>query len=224
MRILVVEDDSKIADMLRRLLRTEGYAVDVARDGIEAQEIASLHDHDVILLDVLMPRQDGRTTCARLREQGLLTPILMLTALSGVEDRIAGIDLGADDYLAKPFHPGELLARVRALARRRSDVRSVLPEKFGIRLDLSAHRAWREGREISLTAKEFALLELFMMNPGRVLSRERISGHLWDMNFDPSSNVIESFVRFLRRKIDDGFSVRLIQTVRGVGYRLSDQP
>jgi len=170
----------------------------------------------------MLPRQDGWKTCAHIRRAGILTPILMLTALDSIDNRIAGLDLGADDYLPKPFHIRELLARIRSLARRRSEVRSAVIERFGIRLDLSARRAWRDGNEIPLTAKEFALLELLMMNPDKVLTRETISEHLWDMNFEPKSNVIESFVKFLRQKIDRGYNARLIHTVRGAGYRFSD--
>jgi DNA-binding response OmpR family regulator len=147
----------------------------------------------------------------------------MLTALGEVEDRIKGLDSGADDYLVKPFHVGELLARIRSLARRATEVRTTLLELFGLRLDLNLRKASREGRDIALTAKEFALLELFMMKPNRIVTREEISEHLWDMNFDPRSNVIESFVRFLRKKIDQTFSHSLIHTVRGAGYVFSDR-
>ena len=171
----------------------------------------------------MLPKQDGWTTCARLRNDGLLTPILMLTALGDVSDKIRGLDQGADDYLVKPFHSGELLARMRTLIRRRTEVRTAVVEKFGLRLDLHTHKVMREGREVSLTAKEFALLELFMLNPERILSREDISEHLWDMNFDPQSHVVESFVKFLRQKIDRGFSKALIHTIRGSGYMLSEE-
>ncbi len=224
MRILVVEDDRKIADMIARLLRTEGYAVDIARDGVEGEELALVNSNDVIILDLMLPKQDGWTTCANVRKAGVLTPILMLTALGAVDDRISGLDRGADDYLAKPFHSGELLARIRSLLRRASSVKTSVVEQFGVRLDLGAHKAWRDGNEIALTAKEFSLLELFVMNPGQVLSRDAITEHLWDMNFDPRSNVIESFVKFLRQKIDRPYSLPLIHTVRGAGYRFAKQP
>jgi DNA-binding response OmpR family regulator len=223
MRILLIEDDRRIAASLRKRLRAEGFAVDVAYDGLKGEELAVVNDNDVILLDVMLPKQDGWETCRRIRRQNVLTPILMLTALDDVENKIKGLDSGADDYLAKPFHTGELLARIRSLARRRTDVRSAAVELFGLRLELNTHRAFREGKEISLTAKEFALLELFMMHPNEVITRARISEHLWDMNFEPRSNVIESFVRFLRQKIDKGFHSSLIRTVRGSGYRLSDR-
>jgi DNA-binding response OmpR family regulator len=222
MRILLIEDDTRIAAAITKHLKVEGYAVDVAADGLTGEELAKVNDNDVIILDLMLPRQDGWKTCSQIRRAGVLTPILMLTALDSIDDRIAGLDLGADDYLPKPFHYGELLARIRSLARRRTEVRSAVIERFGLRLDTSNRRAWREGNEIPLTAKEFSLLELFMMNPDKVLTRETISEHLWDMNFEPRSNVIESFVRFLRQKIDRGYDTPLIHTVRGAGYRLSD--
>jgi DNA-binding response OmpR family regulator len=162
-------------------------------------------------------------TLEHLRKGGVPTPILMLTALGDVGDRIRGLDNGADDYLAKPFHGGELLARVRALVRRHTEVTTTILEHFGLRLDLTTHRAVRGGREILLTAKEFALLELFLMKPGKILSRQAISEHLWDMNFDPRSNVVESFIRFLRQKVDKDFDMPLIHTLRGAGYMLSDR-
>ncbi len=222
MRILLIEDERRIAAAIAKSLRAEGYAVDVAHDGIRGEELALTNDNDVIVLDVMLPRQDGWTTCSNLRQKKLLTPILMLTALDDVNDRIKGLDNGADDYLVKPFHFGELLARIRSLARRASEVRTSNIEMFGLRLDMDTHKAFRGGQEISLTAKEFALLRLFMMNPGKILSREMISEHLWDMNFEPRSNVIESFIKFLRQKVDKGFPVQLIHTARGSGYMFSD--
>lgn len=218
MRILLIEDDKRAASAIAKNLRAEGYAVDVAPDGLSGEELAKINDNDLIILDLMLPEQDGWATCANLRRDGILTPILMLTALDDVENRIRGLDSGADDYLPKPFHLGELLARIRSLTRRRSDARTAIIEKFGVRLDVGAHRAYRDKREISLTAKEFALLELFMMNPERIVSRDTISEHLWDMNFEPRSNVIEAFVKFLRQKIDRGFERPLIHTVRGAGY------
>jgi two-component system copper resistance phosphate regulon response regulator CusR len=223
MRILVIEDEPKIAASISRWLRTKSYAVDIAPDGKRGEEMGMTSDYDVIILDIMLPRQDGWTTCARLRAGGVLTPILMLTALGDVSDRIRGLDQGADDYLVKPFHSGELLARVRSLVRRRTEVRSSVIQKFGLQLDISTHRARREGKDVVLTAKEFALLELFMMNPGRILTRTVISEHLWDMNFDPQSNVVESFVKFLRKKIDRGFGTPLIHTIRGSGYMFSEE-
>ncbi len=223
MRILLIEDDKRLAASLSKSLRAEGFAVDVARDGVSGEELAKVNENDVIILDVMLPKQDGWTTCANLRREKILTPILMLTALDDVEDKIKGLDSGADDYLAKPFHHRELLARIRSLARRKTDVRLAIIEKFGITLDLNTHKAFREGKEISLTNKEFAMLEFFMMNPEKILSREVLSEHIWDMNFDPKSNVIESFVKFLRQKLDKGFKTQLIHTVRGSGYIFSDR-
>jgi DNA-binding response OmpR family regulator len=222
MRILLIEDDPKLSGSIAKHLRAESFAVDIAADGIKGEELARINEYDVILLDIMLPRQDGWTTCHHLRTARLLTPILMLTALDDVDDKIRGLDSGADDYLPKPFHIGELLARIRALARRRTEVRSKTIEHFGLRLDLDTHRAFRNEQEIVLSSKEFSLLELFMMHPDKILTRETISEHLWDMNFEPRSNVIESFVRFLRQKIDKGFDSSLIQTVRGAGYRFSD--
>ncbi len=222
MRVLLIEDDRHVADAVAKNLRAEAFAVDIAPDGESGEELAKINDYDVIVLDLMLPGQDGWTTCGNLRKDGVLVPILMLTALDEIDDKIRGLDSGADDYLTKPFHFGELLARIRSLVRRHSTVRSTTIERYGLRLDLNTHKAFREGREISLTAKEFALLELFMLNPERILSRQEISEHLWDMNFDPRSNVIESFVRFLRQKVDRGFDRPLIHTLRGAGYMFSD--
>ena len=222
MRILVVEDDAKISASLARALRAESYAVDTASDGVSGEEFARVHDYDLIILDIMLPRQDGWQTCTHLRKADVKTPILMLTALDDVADKIKGLDQGADDYLGKPFHAGELLARVRSLIRRRSEVRTSVLEKYGLRLDLNTHKASRVGKDVLLTAKEFALLELFMLNPGKILGRDVISEHLWDMNFDPKSNVVESFIKFLRQKVDKGFDTPLIHTVRGAGYIFSD--
>ena len=222
MRILLIEDDRRIAASLAKNLRAEGYAVDIAYDGISGEELAHVNDNDVIILDVLLPKQDGWTTCAHLRRDNVPTPIIMLTALNDVDDKIRGLDSGADDYLAKPFHIGELLARLRSLSRRRTEVRAATVEKFGVTLDTTTHKVTRDGKEILLTAREFALLELLVMQSGKIVTRESISEHLWDMNFEPRSNVIESFVKFLRQKIDRGFETKLIHTVRGSGYMFSD--
>jgi two-component system, OmpR family, copper resistance phosphate regulon response regulator CusR len=223
MRILLIEDDRRAADSIAKGLRSEGYAVDVAHDGISGEELAKVNDNDIIILDLMLPKQDGWITCTHLRRDKVATPILMLTALDDVADRIKGLDAGADDYLPKPFHFGELLARIRSLTRRKSDVRSAVVEKYGLKLDLNTHKAYRDEREISLTAKEFSLLELFMMNADKILTREAISEHLWDMNFEPRSNIIESFVKFLRQKIDKDFGYPLIHTIRGSGYIFSER-
>jgi two-component system OmpR family response regulator len=223
MRILIIEDDPKLSASLAKHLRAEGFAVDIAATGRKGEELAHINEYDVILLDIMLPSQDGWTTCKNLRTSKVLTPILMLTALDDVEDKIRGLDVGADDYLPKPFHIGELLARIRALTRRSTEVRTAVIEQFGMKLDVSAHRVSRHGKEIFLSAKEFALLELFMLHPGKLLSRETISEHLWDMNYEPRSNVIDSFVRFLRQKIDIASKPSLIQTVRGAGYMFTDK-
>ena len=222
MRVLLIEDDKKISSAIARGLKAESYAVDVAGDGKSGEELAKINDYDIIILDIMLPRQDGWETCARLRRDKISTPILMLTALDDVSDKIKGLDKGADDYLPKPFHFGELLARMRALIRRRTENRSAVIVHFGVTLDLNTHTAHRNGKTIQLSTKEFALLELFMMNPNKILSREMISEHLWDMNFDPRSNVIEAFVKFLRQKIDKEFDTPLIRTVRGSGYIFTD--
>jgi DNA-binding response OmpR family regulator len=221
MRVLLIEDDRRVAEAVAKNLKAEAFAVDVARDGESGEETAKINDYDVIVLDLMLPAQDGWTTCRNLRRDGVMAPILMLTALDDVKDKILGLDSGADDYLTKPFHFGELLARIRSLVRRHSTVRTTTIERYGLRLDLNTHKAFREDREITLSSKEFALLELFMLHPERILTRQEISEHLWDMNFDPRSNVIESFVRYLRQKVDRGFDHPLIHTVRGAGYMFS---
>lgn len=221
MRILLIEDDKKIVSALTKGLKEESFAVDVAHDGLKGEEFARSNDYDIIILDIMLPKQDGWKTCENLRKDKIPVPILMLTALGDVEDKIKGLNTGADDFLVKPFHFGELLARIRSLVRRNSKIKSTSVELYGLKLDLNSHKAFREGKEISLTSKEFALLELFMSNSDKILSRSEISEHLWDMNFDPKSNVIDSFVKFLRQKIDKDFTEPLIHTVRGSGYIFS---
>lgn len=222
MRVLIIEDDRRIASVLEKGLKAESYAVDIAYTGEDGEELAAVNEYDVIILDIMLPGQDGWETCANIRRDRINTPILMLTALDDVDDRIRGLDTGADDYLPKPFHFGELLARLRALIRRRTDVKTSIIEKYGLKLDLTTHKVERDGREILLTAKEFSLLQLFMLNTDRVLSRTVIAESVWDMNFDPRSNVIDSFIRMLRQKVDKGYPKKLIRTVRGAGYIFSD--
>ena len=200
MRILLIEDDRKLSASIAKHLKAEGFAVDTAFDGVTGEEHACVNDYDVILLDVLMPRQNGWVTCAHIRAAGILTPLLMLTALDQVSDKIRGLDNGADDYLAKPFHVGELLARIRSLARRRTEARSAVIDLFGITLDTATHSVRRDGKPITLSAKEFALLELFMMHPRVLMTRQMIGEHVWDMNFDPHSNVIEASFITLEEK------------------------
>ncbi len=220
MRVLVVEDEDKIAAFIKRGLEENTYAVDVAGDGSEGYEWARNFDYDLIVLDVMLPKLDGLTLCKRLRQEGRSAGILMLTAKDSVDDRVAGLDAGADDYLVKPFAFRELLARLRALCRRNTDQPAHGLRVGVLTLDLVGHQAVREGQTIDLTAKEFALLDLFMRHPGQTLSRTVIAEHVWDYDFYQQSNIVDVYVRYLRRKIDDPFERKLIQTVRGIGYRL----
>jgi two-component system, OmpR family, response regulator len=215
-RALVVEDHAKLASLIRRGLSEEGYAVDVAPDGPQALVRATATEYDVIVLDVMLPGLDGFEVCRRLREQTVQAPVLMLTARDGVDDRVAGLDLGADDYLTKPFAFDELLARLRALTRRGAIERTPVLEVGPLRLDPRARQVWRNGEEVELSAKEFALLETFMRQPGQVLSRFELLEHAWDFAYENKSNVVDVYVRYLRRKL--GRST--IETVRGAGYRL----
>jgi heavy metal response regulator len=222
MRILIVEDDESIATLLRRGLSEQHYSVDVASDGAEGEYLAKVNDYDLVVLDVMLPKKDGWSVCRSLREAGITSPVLMLTALDSVEDKIRGLDGGADDYLTKPFHFGELLARVRSLVRRQSEQKTTELRVADLTIDTVSRTVRRGATPIALTAKEFGMLEYFVLNRNKVLTRQMISEHVWDMNFDPQSNVIDSFVRFLRQKIDKGFDTPLIHTVRGVGYRFSE--
>jgi len=221
MRILLVEDEPDAARMVARGLREQSYAVDVVGDGESACYQASVADYDVIVLDILIPHKDGLAVCRSLREEGASVPILMLTARDAVEARIEGLDSGADDYLTKPFEFGELLARLRALIRR--GARPVLPERLqvaGLELDTRAHRVFKRGHEVPLTAREYALLEYLARRRGEVVGRAEIAEHVWDESYDPFSNVIEVYVRRLRRKLDDDGGESLIRTRRGEGYEL----
>ncbi len=218
MRLLLVEDEPRVARFVARGLREEAYAVDVATDGAQALYFADLNPYDAIVLDVMLPGKDGFAVCRELRAHSIQCPVLMLTARDGVEDRIAGLDSGADDYLPKPFDFGELLARLRALLRRRAQLLPPLFELKDLRLNTADHRVTRAGRPIPLTAKEYALLEFFFLHRGTVVTREDIAEHVWDENFDPLSNVIDVYVRRLRKKIDEGFHPPLIHTRRGEGY------
>jgi two-component system, OmpR family, response regulator len=220
MRILVVEDDAKMAGLLRRGLLEEGHAADVAQVGDDALWMARAVEYDAIVLDLLLPGIDGFEVCRRLREGGVWSPVLMLTARDSVEDRVAGLDAGADDYLPKPFSFAELLARLRALTRRGSPERPAVLEVGDLRLDPATREVWRGDAEIQLSAKEFAILETFMRRPGDVLSRHQLLEHAWDYAYEQRSNVVDVYVRYLREKIDRPFGVETIETVRGTGYRL----
>jgi two-component system, OmpR family, response regulator len=220
MRVLIVEDEVKMAGLIRRGLRDEGLAADVAVKGEDALWMTGATDYDAIVLDVMLPGIDGFETCRRLRTDGVSSPVLMLTARATVEDRIAGLDGGADDYLTKPFSFAELLARLRALARRGPVEQATVLEVGDLGLDPAARRVWRGDDEIELTAKEFALLETFMRRPGEVLSRFHLLEHAWDYDYENRSNVVDVYVRYLRDKIDRPFDRHSIETVRGAGYRL----
>ena len=220
MRVLVVEDEKKLGQLLGRGLREEGYAADVADRGEDALWMARATAYNAIVLDVMLPGLDGFEICRRLRRDGVWAPVLMLTARDTVEDRVSGLDVGADDYLTKPFAFEELLARLRALTRRSPVERPPVLEVGDLRLDPAAHRAWRDGQELDLSAKEFALLELFMRQAGITLSRTQLLDGAWDMAFESQSNVIDVYVRYLREKIDRPFGRDSLETVRGVGYRL----
>ncbi len=220
MRVLVVEDEERMASLLRRALEEEGHAVDVARDGPEGVWLATENPYGAVVLDLMLPGFDGFEVCRRLRAAGVWAPILMLTARDEIGDRVRGLDAGADDYLVKPFSLLELAARLRALARRDDRARPVLLTSGTLKLDPAAKRAWRGDVELDLSPKEFSLLELFLRNPGVVLSRSQIIDAVWDFAYDGTSNIVDQYVTYLRRKIDRPFGRDDIETVRGMGYRL----
>ncbi len=218
MRTLLVEDDVRISNFIAKGLRENAYAVDTAADGEDALYQTSINDYDIIILDVMLPRKDGFAVCSEIRASGSATPILMLTARDAVDDRINGLDTGADDYLVKPFDFKELLARLRALLRRNGEIRPPKIAVADLEIDTAAHRVRRGGFEISLTTKEYTLLEYLAREQGKVVGRAEIAEHVWDENFDAFSNLIEVYIKRLRSKIDDGFASRLIHTRRGAGY------
>jgi heavy metal response regulator len=222
MRILVVEDEKKVARFIQQGLEEEHYSVDVAHDGERGALLAETQGYDLLILDVMLPKLTGIDVTRRLRASRVATPILMLTAKTATEDKVAGLDSGADDYLTKPFAFAELLARVRSLLRRGSKEKSTVLSIVDLELDTVSHKAKRGDRAIDLTAKEYALLEYFLRNKNRVLSRTIISEHIWDYNFDTGTNLIDVYVNHLRNKIDNGFEKKLIHTVRGVGYVLRE--
>ena len=222
MRALVVEDEPKLAGLLKRGLTEDGHVADVAPSGEDAVWMALSAPYDVIVLDVMLPGIDGFATCRELRKREVWTPVLMLTARDAVEDRVEGLDTGADDYLVKPFSFAELVARLRALARRAPVERPSVVAVGDLRLDPAARRAWRGDMELELSAKEFALLELFLRHAGEVLTRVQLLDGAWDMAFESRSNVIDVYIRYLREKIDRPFGRAALETVRGVGYRLRE--
>jgi DNA-binding response OmpR family regulator len=223
MYILVVEDERRLAQIVRRVLEEEGHTVDLAYDGEEGLAIASDGSHDVIVLDILLPAMDGLEVCRTLRRNRVDTPVLLLTALSEIEDRVRGLDAGADDYLAKPFAFQELLARIRALGRRKVQAREPTRlEVDGLSLDLRRRRAERDGRIIELSPKEFSLLEFLMRNEGRVITRTQMLDHVWGYDYATDSNLVDVYMAYLRRKVDRADDSKLIRTVRGVGYAIGD--
>jgi two-component system OmpR family response regulator len=222
MRLLVVEDEARLALLLKRGLEEQGYVVDVTGDGAEALWLATEADYDTIVLDVMLPGLDGLEVTRRLRASEQWAPVLLLTARDGIDDRVAGLDTGADDYLVKPFSFAELAARVRALVRRSQAERPAVLEVGDLRLDPARRQAWRGREPLDLSPKEFALLELFLSHPGEVLTRTRILEHVWEFAYDPASNVVDQYVGYLRRKIDRPFGREDLETVRGVGYRLRE--
>ena len=224
MRILVVEDDSALSSLLARVLREESYAVDLAQDGQEAEWLAYENPYDAILLDWMLPVKDGLTVLRNLRAASISTPVLILTAKDSTDEVVKGLDEGADDYLTKPFSIDELLARLRSLLRRKGTEVITVLEAGPIRVDPAKKQVTREGQLIDLTAKEYALMEYFARNPGVVLTRTQLSEHVWDMNFEPTSNVVDVYVGYLRNKIDKAWGSNLIRTMRGHGYMLDVEP
>ena len=220
MRILLIEDNRRLHASLRRSLEEDGYAVDSCYDGEDGEAFALSAPYDLIILDVMLPRKDGYQVCADLRSQKVRTPILMLTARDAIEDRVEGLDRGADDYLVKPFAMQELRARMRALLRRDLPEKTAHLQIGDLILDPANHHVERAGREIQLTNREFALLEYLMRNPNWLVTREMIEAHVWNYDFVPGSNVVDVYIRRLRRKIDEPFAVKFLETVRGAGYRL----
>jgi heavy metal response regulator len=220
MKILIVEDERKVANFVKKGLQEEGYAVDLASDGEDGLKMALGTSHDLIILDIYLPKLDGLSALRRIRDEKVTTPVLLLTVRATIEDKVLGLDSGADDYLTKPFAFEELLARVRALLRRRSEIGTNILKFNDLTLDLASHTAMRADKKIELSIKEFALLEYFMRNPERVLTRTMILNHVWNYDFDNESNVIDVYVNYLRKKIDTPNKGKLIHTVRGAGYVL----
>ena len=222
MRVLVVEDEKKSAAYIRNALVEEGFAVDVCSDGNEALVAAVSTPYDSIILDIMLPGRDGLSILRQLRQRSNLTPVLLLSARGEVNERVEGLNLGADDYLPKPFVIAELVARVRALVRRSGEIKSPLLRVADLTLDTVSRRAQRGGKTFELTAREFRLLEFLMRSPGRICGRMSIIEKVWDYDFDPGTNVVDVYVKRLREKLDDGFDLKLLQTVRGIGYVMKD--
>ncbi|MFO7684590.1 MAG: response regulator transcription factor [Desulfobacterales bacterium] len=223
MRLLLVEDEKKVSAFIKKGLEEEGYAVDLASDGEEGQFMGLDGVHDLIILDINLPGKDGLSVLQELRRKKITAPVLLLTVRAAIEDKVIGLDTGADDYLTKPFSFQELLARIRALIRRQTDAESPLLKVADLTLDPARRRVFRGEKKIELTAKEFALLDYFMRHPDRVLTRTMIAEHVWDYDFDPMTNVIDVYVNYLRKKIETGDGQKLIHTIRGVGYVLKGE-
>lgn len=223
MRILIAEDQKDLNKVLTKKLTAEGYSVDSCFDGEEALDFLNMAQYDGVILDIMMPRLDGLSVVKHMRASGDATPVLFLTARDSVEDKVRGLDLGANDYLVKPFSFEELMARVRALTRKSTAENSPVYEICDLRLDTGSHSVTRSGKNIKLSAKEFALLEYLLRNKGQVLSREKIENNLWNFDYEGGTNAVDVYIRYLRKKIDEDFSPRLIHTVRGVGYVLKDE-
>jgi DNA-binding response OmpR family regulator len=219
-RVLLIEDNRRLSDSLRITLEEDGYAVDVAYDGLDGEEMGLVPSYDILILDIMLPGKDGLEVCRELRDRHITTPILMLTARDALDDRVLGLDSGADDYLVKPFEVDELRARLRALLRRDSSSKSGVLQVADLILDPAAHTVQRAGRPIELTAKEFSLLEYFLRHPNHLVTREKVEEHLWSYDHVIASNVVDVYVRRLRNKIDDPSEVKLLETLRGAGYRL----
>ena len=222
MRLLLVEDNKRLSDSLRLTLEDDGYAVDVAYDGLDGEEMGLMQAYDILILDIMLPGKDGIEVCKALRNQRVRTPVLMLTARDALEDRVLGLDSGADDYLVKPFEVDELRARVRALLRRESVVKTGILQIGDLLLDPATHTVKRGDKLIELTAKEFSLLEYMMRHPNHLITREMAEEHLWSYENIVASNVVDVYIRRLRRKIDDPFEIKLFETLRGAGYRIRD--
>jgi len=223
MRILVLEDQESLAHTIARRLQEVGYSTDIALDGQEGLHFALSANYDLIILDIMLPKIDGIDLLKLIRSKGIQTPVLCLTAKDSIEDRVTGLDAGADDYLVKPFSFDELLARIRALLRRYSQTREPIIKVKDLVIDTNSHKVTRSGKVIELTSKEYSILEYLARNKGRVLTRSQIAEHVWNYDFEGTSNIVDVYIRYLRRKIDDGFPEKLIHTIRGVGYMLRDE-
>jgi DNA-binding response OmpR family regulator len=223
LRILLVEDEPSLLKIIEKRLKEENYSIDTAKNGREAENYIYSVQYDCIVLDIMIPVIDGLTLLRKMRIKKILTPVLFLTARDSIEDRVTGLDTGADDYLVKPFSFDELLARVRALLRRRNDSRNIILSIDDLKLNTITREVTREGKQIELTSKEYALLEFFLRNKNRILTRYQIAEHVWNYDFEYNSNIVEVYIRYLRRKIDDSFDNKLIHTIRGGGYLFKDK-